>query len=259
MLVLSVSPLLAPTIGGFVTAYLGWRWVFLLLAVIVSLILANVIFFLPEGHEPDRAVSLKPVEILKGYWRILREPKFHAFAGAAALSFSGLFAYVAGAPLIFMENFGVGPELFGLIFAGLSVGLIGASQLNILLIRRFRGDQVFLFGLMAQSVVGLVFFLGTWAGVYGLASTILLLFLFLSSLGLIFPNASALALAPFSRNAGSASALLGFLQIGAGALASGVIGLVAGKSILPIAAVLSATAFAGLLAFLVGKKRLPLN
>lgn len=256
MLVLSVSPLLAPTIGGFVTAYLGWHWVFILLAAIVSLILANVVLFLPEGHEPDVSVSLRFVPILKSYWSILREPQFFTYAGAGALSFSGLFAYVAGAPIIFMDIFKVSPQVFGGIFAGLSVGLIGASQINIFLMKHFRSEQIFMAGLIAQTVVGGIFLVGSFVDAYGLVSTVVLLFLFLSSLGFSYPNASALALAPFSRNAGSASALLGFLQIGAGALASGVIGMFVTGNSLPIVVVISATALCGLLAYLFGRTRI---
>lgn len=220
ILILGAAPLLAPTVGSFVAANFGWQSVFIVLAGMIALLLAVVFFFLPEGHAPDESVSLKLKPILSNFAAILKEPRFYTYALAGAFAFAGLLVYVAASPIIFMEVFKVEAKTFGGIFALLSIGIIGGSQVNLFLTRRFESERIFQVALVCQCVVGVVFLIGTFAGLFGLVATIILFFAFLLCLGILSPNATALALAPFGKNAGSASALLGFLQIGAGALAS---------------------------------------
>lgn len=225
MLILGVSPLLAPSVGSFVVVWLGWKAVFILLALIVSAILAVTFFFLPEGHAPDHDVTLRPLPIFRIFKSVLREPQFFTYTIAGSLSFSGLFAYVAGSPAVFMGYYHLSAEVYGGIFAFLAVGFIGGSQINLLLVRRYSNAQIFDWVSLVQCLVGIVMLAGTWFGVFGLTSTLISLFAFLLCTGIGGPNASAIALAPFSKSAGSAAALLGFLQMGIGALASTGVGL----------------------------------
>jgi DHA1 family bicyclomycin/chloramphenicol resistance-like MFS transporter len=244
-LFIGASPLLAPTIGSVLTAYLGWRWIFVFMAALVALVLAAIIFLLPEGHEPNPSISLTPARITATYVRILEDRTFLRYTLASALSFAGLFAYIAGAPIVFMEQFHVTAKGFGLIFAFLAAGFIGGSQLNVWLLRHFDSDLLFLCAVRAQAVCGLVFLVGTILGWFGIGGVLAMFFLFLSCVGISNPNGTALALASFSRNAGSASALLGAVQLGIGALISTAIGALNAKNSLPVIEILFATALAG--------------
>lgn len=254
MLILSVSPLLAPTVGGFVTLHLGWRWIFVLLAAISLAILAVVFFFLPEGHKPDPNATLSLKKSLKNFAMILKEPKFHAYAIVGSLSISGLFAYIAGSPIIFLEIYNVGPKFYGAIFAFLAVGFIGGSQVNIWLLKRYSSEDILSKAIWGQCLVGMLFLLFALAGWLNLAGTLVFLFAVLSCAGMVNPNAGALALRPFGRHAGSASALLGFIQISFGSLTSGAVGFFNFKSALPTITLLALTALAGLLASALVKK-----
>lgn len=249
-LMIGVSPLLAPTIGSFLMTGLGWRWIFATLAIIASVILALTFFLLPEGHQPDHSVSLKPKPILLGFWNILKDPQFLTYTLAGAFSFAGLFTYVAGSPIIFMDGFHVTTRAFGIIFAVLVMGFIGGNQLNVLLLRRYSSQQIFLTALLLQVAIGIVFLAGMLDHLLGLPATLVLFFVFLSCIGLTYPNAAALGLAPFSRDAGRASALLGFLQTGTGALISMSIGILGAKAVIPL---LSITALIALAMLLVGR------
>jgi DHA1 family bicyclomycin/chloramphenicol resistance-like MFS transporter len=224
-LMIGVSPLLAPTIGSAIVAGLGWRWIFGLLAAIASAILVLTFFFLPEGHEPDHSVSLRPGMMLKSFWAILSNSQFLTYTFAGAFSFAGLFAFVAGSPLIFMDGFHLNTKTFGIVFAALVMGFIGGSQVNVLLLRKFTSQQLFFSALLVQVLIGAIFFAGVRSHVVGLTGTLTLLFVFLSCIGLTNPNGAALSLAPFSTDAGRASALLGSLQAGTGALISMLVGL----------------------------------
>jgi MFS transporter, DHA1 family, multidrug resistance protein len=250
-LIIGVSPLFAPTIGSVTLIWLGWPWIFALLASFAAFVSVLIFFLLPEGHIPDRSVSLRPEPILLNFWRVLRQPQFYTYAIAGAFSFAGLFAYVAGSPIIFMDGFHVSTKTFGAIFATVTMGFIGGNQCNVFLLRKFCSEQIFSGALLVQVVTGLLFFAGTRLGWFGIAPTLILLFVFLSCIGLTYPNAAALALAPFSRNVGSASALLGFLQMGTGASMSTGIGFFGGKA---VAVLLAATALMSLLTFAAGKR-----
>jgi DHA1 family bicyclomycin/chloramphenicol resistance-like MFS transporter len=256
MLILGVSPLFAPTIGGLIVTMLGWQWIFISLMIIVFLVLAVTFFFLPEGHEPDPTISLRLKPIFFGFLEILREPQFYTYAISGSFAFGGLFVYVAGSPILFMNIFHISPRVYGEIFALLSVGLIGATQINILLSKYYKSERIYSLAIYAQVLVASFFLLGTLNNWFGLQSLIATLFVLLSCIGFTYPNAAALALAPFSRNAGSASALLGFFQIGVGAIASAGVGFFHSNTSLPTVAILEGTALFGLMILLVGRKNI---
>ncbi len=254
-LFIAASPLLAPSIGNLIIESFGWKAAFLALATVVGAILVLITLALPEGHQPDPDISLRPGPIVAEYWAILRHPRFATYALAGAFSFAGLFTYVAGSPIIFRDQFGVSPEMYSLIFAGLAAGFIGCSQVNVLLIRWYSSEALFAFFLVAQVVTGAMFLAGTWQGWYGLSETLVLFFIFLGCVGFTNPNSSALALSPFTKNAGSASALLGFFQLGFGAFISTGISTASTHNSLPIVMILSLTATIALAILLVGRKR----
>lgn len=249
-LMIGVSPLLAPTIGSLLLVALGWRWIFVLLATIAAAILTITFLFLPEGHQPDTSVSLRPGPMASSFWIIFKEPQFLTYTLAGGFSFAGLFAFVAGSPILFMDGFHMGTKAFGIVFAVLVMGFIGGNQMNVLLLRRFSSQQIFLAALVLQVVTGAVFFAGMRAHVLGLAATMILFFVFLACIGLTYPNSAALALAPYSRNAGRASALLGCLQTGTGALISTGIGILGAGSVILL---LSSTALVALIVLLIGR------
>jgi DHA1 family bicyclomycin/chloramphenicol resistance-like MFS transporter len=253
VLILGVSPLLAPTVGGFIADALGWQAVFIALMIIVLLIFIATIFYLPEGHKPDPGISLKPRPILTSFWTIIKTPQFYTYAGAGAFAFATLFIYVAGSPIIFMDKFHVTPKVYGGLFALLSVGFIGGSQVNIFLTRKYKSQTLFRIALTCQAVISVIFVIGAYLDWYGLYATLGFFFLLLTCLGILNPNASALALAPFSRNAGSAASLVGFLQIGVAALASSCVGVFNSTDIAPIIAILAGTSVLALVILTIGR------
>jgi DHA1 family bicyclomycin/chloramphenicol resistance-like MFS transporter len=241
VLILGASPLLAPTAGSLVVVAWGWHYVFVLLAIIAGILLLVVAFFLPEGHTPDPTISLKPKQITKAFTEVISKPVFYVYALAGTFSFSGLFVYVADSPAVFMGYFQLSARQYGLVFALLSVGFIGGSQLNHYLSRKFESAVILKTTVMCQVVVSIIFLIGSLNDWYGFVPVLCFLFVLLLCAGLGYPNAAAMALAPFSRNAGSASALLGFLQIGIGGLISSGVGLLHFKGSLTMAMIMTAT------------------
>jgi DHA1 family bicyclomycin/chloramphenicol resistance-like MFS transporter len=241
-LIVGVSPLLAPTVGGFMVTSLGWQSIFLALCLITIVIVLVVIFFLPEGHTPDPTISLQPGPMISTFAEILRTPAFFKYSLAGAFSFSTLFVYVASSPLIFLEIYQVSPTVYGVIFAVLSVGFIGGGQINIQLMKKFSSAQIFRAALIVQVVASVIFLLGVLMNIWNMYGVIVMFITCLACLGLTNPNSNALALAPFTRTMGSASALLGCIQIGVAACVSAGIGLVDSNDILPTVGLMTVTA-----------------
>lgn len=256
ILVLGLSPLVAPTVGGIVAVTLGWRAIFFILLALTAVIMLVVLMFLPSGREPDKAIDLRPLPMLRTYLSILREPQFVTYTLSGALAFAALFTYVSGSPVIFMELYGLAPHHYGLLFAGISVGFIGASQLNILLTRYYRPDRIFHTVLPIQTLIGLAFIGVACAGRPPAWMTIAFIFLTMACIGMMNPNGSALALAPFTRNIGSASAMSGFIQITLASMVSTVVGNFDSATVLPFALLMSSSSIAGLFVLTIGKRHI---
>ena len=175
MLVLSVSPLFAPSIGSLIATTIGWPWIFVILAAFALLLMIVIWLLLPEGHQPDREISLLPRAILEGFYQILMRPQFYTYAIAGAFAFAGLFVYVTGSPIIFIDGFHVGPHAYGLIFAALACSFIGGSQLNIWLSHRYADHKIFRVAVICQNAIMLIILVGTLYGWYGLTGNIVLL------------------------------------------------------------------------------------
>ncbi|PTQ97007.1 DHA1 family bicyclomycin/chloramphenicol resistance-like MFS transporter [Mucilaginibacter yixingensis] len=254
MLVLGTSPMLAPTIGGYITVAFGWNTIFLLLGAIAVVIFALVAFFLPDGYKPDKHLSLKPVPILTGFWNVLKVPQFYTFAFAGAVSFAGLFTYVAGAPMVFMKIYHLDARQFGWVFAGLSVGFVGSGQLNAIILKKYTSAQVVPIIFLVQLIGGVIFLIGAAGGWFNLPLVIAMIFVQLSCIGLSAPNTSALCIAPFEKNAGTAAALLGAIQLGIGSMVTTIMSWFHTVSTVPLAAVMTGAGFLACAIYFIGKR-----
>ena len=239
ILILGVSPIIAPTAGSYIITHFGWHAIFILLAIISVLLFAAVVIWIPESKQPDPSFSLQPKPILDSFLIVLKQPQFFTYAITGAISSAGLFAYLAGSPYVFMKLFGTTELQYGVIFALIAAGLITSSQLNNLCLKKFSSQQIVKTTLSIQTIAGLLLFAGMVAGWLNLYSTIILIFLYLGCQGFNFPNAAALSMAPFTKHAGSSSALMGATQMGIGALASAVVGLLNPHSAIPMTGVMA--------------------
>ena len=254
MLVLGLSPMLAPTIGGYVTQDFGWHIVFFILFCMGIAILIASQVGLPNSYKPDTSISLKPKPIISNFLKVLKEPQFYTYAFTGAIAFSGLFTYVAASPIIFMDIYHVDAKTYGWIFAFMSVSFIGSSQLNSVLLKRFSSEQMIFAALILQSLITIIFLILSVNNLLGLYTTIMMLFLFLGCLGISNPNTAGLTMAPFAKNAGSASALMGAIQLGLGALASFAVGIFVKDSVAPMVLIMTVTTIVAFVVLNIGKR-----
>jgi DHA1 family bicyclomycin/chloramphenicol resistance-like MFS transporter len=245
MLVMGAAPILAPLLGGYVALAFGWRTIFLVLAAASALCLFAVYNFLPETREPDPGIRLR--KTLGIYRDILRDREFLGFTLAGGLAQAGMFAYITGSPFVFINLFGVPAERFGWIFGLNALGLIALSQVNGRLLRVAHPTRILRVCLSATAAFGVILIA---AGIFnfGFWGVAIPVFLYVASLGMIFPNAAAGALSRQGARAGSASALIGSLQYGLAAVSSSLVSLVSNGTTLPMTAIIGSCGIAAFLA-----------
>jgi DHA1 family bicyclomycin/chloramphenicol resistance-like MFS transporter len=253
MLVISASPLVAPTVGGLVSVAWGWQSVFVVLIVITILILLLVFFALPESKGPDPSYSLLPRDIIRSFLEVFREPQFFTYALSGAIAFSGLFVFISSSPFLYMKVYGFDEKQYGIMFAVLVGGLIGASQLNRLLLKRFSSETLIAWAIVIQLTAGALALMIATTNLEGFYQQTVLIFIYLATVGIVLPNSSALTLAPFSSNTGTASSMLGVLQMSFGALASFIVSLATTNSSLPMTVTMVVCSAMALISLLVGK------
>ena len=235
MLIVGVAPILAPTIGGWVLTVSSWRTIFYFLTAFSFILIVCVFFFLPESKNPNRAKSLKAKDVLKDYADVFQEKTFLYYALASSIAMAGMFAYISGSPFVFMKFHSFTEQQYGWVFGGNAMGFIIGSQLNRVLLNKYSSLQVITFASFVLLGISILMFSLFGLDLLSPGILIAMIFTFLFSLGLLVPNCTALALAPFTYNAGSASALIGFIQMITGAGVSALVSILHNGTVFPMA------------------------
>ncbi len=238
LLVMGIAPIIAPTVGGYVTSELGWRYIFVILS-IISLILILIVYkYLDETKKFDPKVSLKLGAVSKGYIAVLKKPEFLVFGLAGSITMAGMFTYITGSPYVLMEIHGFSETEFGWIFGINAFGFIAGSQVNRAWLKKRETESISNIVSVLLFVVGAFLLLAYILEILNAQLLLPLLFLFLFISGFLNPNTTALALEPFSTNAGVASALIGSFRMFSGAVASGLISLFFDGTQLPMVCIM---------------------
>ncbi|SDY32594.1 MFS transporter, DHA1 family, bicyclomycin/chloramphenicol resistance protein [Modestobacter sp. DSM 44400] len=243
-LVIGAAPVLAPTLGGAVLGFTSWRGVFAVLALYGVLLLVGGALTLRETLPPERRRSTGVRGTLRSYGELLHDRTFVGLVAVAGLTMAGLFSYVSGSSFVYQEEFGLDEQQFALFFGAGAVFLIGATQLNPVLLRRWQPQQLLLWATVAGALSGGVLLVLAATGTGGLFGVAGPLWAVLAASGVALPNAPALALSRHGDAAGTAAALLGAIQFGVGALVAPVVGLLGNDAVAMGAVIVSALALA---------------
>lgn len=246
-LVIAVSPMIAPTVGAYVTSHFGWQMVFLVLAGITALIMLGIKWYLPLGAEPDPTISLRPGRVVKNYLSVLKNRRFLIYMLVGGIAGAAPFAYIAGSADVFMNNYGISETGYGWIFALLATAMIGSTQLNHLLLRKFSSQQIIRVALAYQCIIGFAMVLGVWLQWFDVYTLIFLMFIFLTGHGLNSPNSAALTLEPFDRNAGSAAAMMGSMRMAMGGVVSALVSFLHSGTAVPMVTIMAGCSIGGIL------------
>ncbi|HEY3709167.1 MAG TPA: Bcr/CflA family multidrug efflux MFS transporter [Amycolatopsis sp.] len=249
MLVNGLAPIIAPVLGGQLLNFTTWRGVFVVLTGFGVLLLVVVAVAMPEPLAVANRTPARLGGVLRTYAGLLADRAFLGYALASGLMFAGLFAYISGSSFALQGVYGLSPQQFSLVFGLNGVGIVLAGQLNGRLVGRFSERTLLAAGLTVAAVGGLGVLFAVTAGL-PLIGLVIPLLVVVSSIGLVMPNASSLALAEHARSAGSASALLGVLQFAIGGVATPLVGLGGPGTAVPMAATMAGFGVLALLAFL---------
>lgn len=214
---MTLTPALAPAIGGMVSGAFGWRAVFVVLAGIVAMLAALVLFTLPETNR--HRVALPGVgAVLAGYLRLVRVPAFRAYLVAGACGGTSLYAFLAVAPFLLVDRLGRSPEEVGFDCLIVVFGMVGGALLASRLAARVPIRRAARGGNLVCIVSALALLAVDRTGSLTVVSLIVPLFAYAVGVGLLSPNAVAGLMNVDPHAAGSASSLYGFTQMTFGAL-----------------------------------------
>ena len=238
MIVNGAAPILAPIVGGLVLLVSSWHGTFVVLAVIGVGLFLTAAAGLPESLPPAARRSGGLGATARTFREIAADRAFVGYALAGGLALAAMFAYIAGSPFVVETLYGASPQVFSLIFATNALGIVLAGQVSAMSVKRLGPQRLVAAGL-GTSLAGALLLLGAVIAGVGLVGILPGFFLVTASIGLVLPNATALAVADHGQRAGTALALLGALQYVFGALVAPIVGIAGTGTALPMAIVVA--------------------
>ncbi len=241
ILVLGVAPILAPSLGSALLKVTDWQGIFVALALAAVALFVLALVALPETLPVERRQPLTVRGSLRAYRSLFSDRLFVVMVLIAGFMFATLFAYISGSPFILQGLYRLSPQQFGLAFSANAVGLILMTQLNPLLVKRYSPVSVLGVAVSVALVSSLALLATATTGFGGLLGFMVPLFFIVSSAGLAFPNAPAIALNRHGESAGTASAMLGAAQFMIGGAVAPLVGALENGTAVPLAGVVVGT------------------
>ncbi|MEY5003512.1 MAG: hypothetical protein RL678_1321 [Pseudomonadota bacterium] len=254
-MIFSISPAIAPIIGGWIVTLSDWRAIFELLFLLALLLLALCWRYLPESLPQERRESFHPTSLWRNYRMIFLSSRFQLKAGALAFNFSGLFLYVSSAPVLLTRHLGLGPNQFGWLFVPSVAGIfLGALAANRLAGRRGADRQVKIgFGLLIVSGLLNVGYHLLFSP--ALPWTVAPLFLYTLGMSMVAPGLTLKVLDLFPQIRGTVASCQSFTMTMLSALVAGLMAPVLAVSVVGLAIGQFAFALTGWLLWQISRRR----
>ncbi|WP_316751543.1 multidrug effflux MFS transporter [Pedobacter gandavensis] len=232
-ILMGISPILAPMIGGMLSDESTWKFLFLIMALISGVGLLGCLTVLPDGKPATESRELNFQTIRYGYLQCIKHPAFVNYALVRAVSNSAAFAMITGSPFVFTKIYSLTQKQFGFTFSLFAVGIISAGLINTRLLKHFEVKVITKFALIFQLITGAIMILAIYFnGPFYLLLAVA--FIFLAMLGPILPNTTALYLASLPTFTGSASALIGSLSYLSAFLITSILSLLHNNTAYPM-------------------------
>jgi len=223
MTIMAIAPLLGPSIGGLILKLGSWQAIFWTL-VGIGLVTTAALFTLPETLPVQRR-NVEPLKIaFTAYGSLITDVRLLGYAGTLGFFYFGVFANISSSSFAYIDYHHLSPQLFGLVFAAGTVGLMATNFINSRLVTRFGSDRILKLGAAGAAIAGVMLAFVTATDSGGVVAMAVSLCLFIAMNGFISANAISGALADFPMRAGTVSALMGAIQYGSGVLGSAVAG-----------------------------------
>ncbi|WP_299902434.1 multidrug effflux MFS transporter [uncultured Ruegeria sp.] len=247
MLVISTSPMLAPLVGSFVTDFFGWRGIFFSLGIAGAVGAFLLLMCLPETLEEKNKTPARVGDIWRSVRRLLKDPIYMSLVLLSGFGIGSFFVFIASAAFVYTGQFGLTPKQFSIAFAVNAIGFFSASQMAAGLAQRWSMQKVCFIGAAGFALFAALLFVLMQIGFQSLAVLTVCLFLGNAFLGLAIPTSGVLALEDNGDIAGTASSLMGTLQMMCGVVTIAVSAPFFDGTVVPLTA---SIAVCGVLAFL---------
>ena len=243
ILVVGVSPVIAPMFGSYLLLWFGWKAAFVTQTLIGIFCLAGMHFRLPESLPRSARIPLQVDTIVANYTRLIKDRTFLGASVVCGFGSAGMFAYITSAPFVFISLYKVPTQQFGWLFGAVAAGMVAASQINGRMSHKTPIWRVLRNANLVQLAAGVMLLIAVLTGVGGLATVFPCIFVYVAAQGFVFPNGSAIAMMRHGEIAGSASAMLGTNSFLLAAIAAIFLGLLENPAV-PMAIVIAVCATA---------------
>lgn len=248
-IVMGAAPILSPIFGGIILKWTTWQAIFYILAMIGVVMFFAVLGFLPETLQEERRTKGNIFAVVSSFGTLLKDKIFVGIAFAQSFVSMSMFAYIAASPFVLQNIYGVSPQQFSLIFGLNGLGIIIFAQISGRLANYFAENKLLFFGII-QSLIGSILLFIVVIFTLPLWTIMLALFLVVSSVGIVNTMSFSLGMNRQGERAGSASAFLGILPFGGGAIVSPLVGIAGEFNAVPLGIVILVCGVLALLIFL---------
>ena len=221
-MLMALAPAIAPTMGAILLLWLPWPTIFVFLGVYGAAMIVLIQLFLAESLPAPQ--SLHPVRIVRNYAELCRHRLFVVAVFASGFIYAGLMVYLSSSAFVYIEMLGIPRQYFGFIFLTSVAGYMLGSGVSARLTSKLDEEHIVLLGASLAAGASAIMWIGAWLLPENLWVLVLPMVFYATGMGLLLPNAMAAALRPFPHMAGTASALLGFIQMGLSASATALVG-----------------------------------
>lgn len=234
MLTITIAPLIAPTIGGFLSVY-GWRVIFVLLATLAFIVMCVVSFGLKETLKPEFKQSINLKKVLANYFNVLSNKRALGAMLAQTIHAAGMFAFISGSPFVYIEVYGVDPKFYGLLF-GMNVScILVVTFINSFLVEKVPVLKLLRGGLLISSIGGIILLISAICQFSSVFSIVIPVICYLCVVGLIGSNSTTYIMSFYRETAGTASAAIGAARFGLGAIVGILLNCYPAENAIPMA------------------------
>ncbi|MEH6532772.1 MAG: Bcr/CflA family multidrug efflux MFS transporter [Photobacterium frigidiphilum] len=237
-LVMTIAPLAAPMIGGYMSIWFGWRSIFWLLAICAVLVIIAVVWKIPETLAVEKRLPFHIGSTFRNYAKLMTTPTAVGLVLCSGFSFAGMFTFLTVGSFVYIDIYHVSTQNFGYLFGLNVLCLIVMTSINGRMVRKVGSHWMLRFGLSVQLIAGIglivgqVFNLGLWG-------VVVPVMLFVGTISIIGSNTMACLLSKYPHMAGTASSLAGTLRFGTGTVVSGIVALLHNSTVWPMAATMA--------------------
>ncbi|MDT3734760.1 MAG: multidrug effflux MFS transporter [Denitratisoma sp.] len=210
---MAIAPMIGPLLGGWLTVWFGWRANFAVLSLFSALQVAATFLLLGESNAHRDPGATRPRQILGNFSELLSARLYLGYLLCFSFSYAALFSFISGSSFVLIELYGLSPQWYGASFGFVVTGYISGTMASGRLTLRLGPPRMVLMGAFLGTAAGTLMAALALLEVHSVWAILLPMFAFMVATGLVMPNAIGGALAPYPKMAGSASALMGFVQM----------------------------------------------